>query len=101
MNNDWCGIPNSLTAAGSCWATALGYPCCKTTTEVVYTDESGDWGVENNNWCGIPPPCWAKVLGYECCNTNKCRNVVYTDDDGKWDVENNNWCGITSANTIC
>jgi hypothetical protein len=88
---------------GSCWSTALGYPCCKNTSEVVYVDESGEWGVENNNWCGIAKTasCWAKSLGFECCSTNSCRNVVYTDNDGKWDVENNQWCGITSANTIC
>jgi phospholipase/lecithinase/hemolysin len=91
---------------GNCWSTALGYPCCSSANaEVYFTDESGDWGIENNTWCGIPnnvnPPCWAKELGYECCSTNSCRNAIYTDDDGEWDVENGNWCGITSANIKC
>ncbi|ORX61256.1 hypothetical protein BCR36DRAFT_315816 [Piromyces finnis] len=88
----------------SCWSEELGYPCCTSTTKVVYTDESGNWGVENNNWCGIvseTSACWAELLGYSCCSTKTCRNAVYTDDDGQWDVENGNWCGITSANTMC
>eukprot|EP00833_Pecoramyces_ruminatium_P002818 jgi/Orpsp1_1/1176850/evm.model.c7180000059258.1 len=88
---------------GDCWATALGYSCCTSTSTVVFTDDNGDWGIENNDWCGIvsASPCWAKPLGYECCNTKTCRNVLYSDDDGDWDVENGEWCGITSNNTKC
>ena len=86
----------------NCWSTNLGYPCCVGQTEVVYTDNDGKWGVQNNNWCGIiDNTCWAKNLGYDCCSTDKCRTVLYTDSDGKWDVDNDNWCGITSANSIC
>jgi len=85
-----------------CWSLDLGYKCCVNTTEVVYTDESGDWGIENDYWCGIPKPvCWAKALGYKCCSTNVCRNVYYTDNDGQWDVENGQWCGISTANVLC
>jgi len=68
--------------ANSCFSLPA-FPCCKGNT-VVYTDEQGSWGVENDNWCGIeaassPPPsasCWAKSLGYNCCS--HC-SVVYTD----------------------
>jgi len=42
-----------LSAAQECWSEELNYPCCKTTKEVVYIDESGEWGIENNEWCGI------------------------------------------------
>jgi len=79
----------------SCWATSLGYKCCSNpNTESVYEDESGEWGVENNDWCGIikAVPCWAEKLGYKCCSS--CVQVYYDDQDGRWGVENNDWCGI-------
>jgi len=35
-----------------CWAKDLGYECCSTSnTEVIFSDEYGDWGIENGNWC--------------------------------------------------
>jgi len=37
-----------LSAAQECWSEAQGYPCCQKTKEVVYIDESGEWGIENN-----------------------------------------------------
>jgi len=39
--------------SASCFAEDLGYSCCNSTTTVIYTDDSGNWGVENNMWCGI------------------------------------------------
>nr|AWI67013.1 Carboxyl esterase family 15 [Piromyces sp.] len=87
--------PTSQPSSGSCWATKLGYPCCKSTKIVVETDANGRWGLENNNWCGIvETSCWASKLGYKCCSS-KCPQEVYLDNDGSWAVENNNWCGIT------
>jgi len=81
-------------ALADCFSTKLGYPCCTKTTEVVYHDDDGDWGVENNDWCGIET-CWSLKLGYPCCvNTNV---VYYTDDDGEWGIENNDWCGIVKG----
>ncbi|OUM70478.1 Non-catalytic module family DOC2, partial [Piromyces sp. E2] len=80
-------------ALADCFATRLGYPCCVNTNKVEYVDSDGEWGVENNNWCGIEKKsCWANRLGYSCCSSTT--DVVYVDDDGKWGVENNNWCGI-------
>jgi hypothetical protein len=79
--------------------TSQGYKCCRNKCNpVVYQDEAGDWGVENNQWCGCPtasaPKCNSKVTqqGYKCCST--CTATVYVDDAGKWGVENNDWCGI-------
>jgi len=83
-----------------CKFESLGYRCCTTTCNVVYTDESGDWGVEFNDWCGIVTSickgqsssyCFSEKLGYLCCSG--C-SVIYTDSDGDWGVEKNNWCGI-------
>ena len=86
---------SSQPTISSCWATKLGYSCCKSTKIVVETDANGRWGVENNNWCGlVETSCWASKLGFKCC-TSKCPEEVYLDSDGSWGVENNNWCGIT------
>jgi len=43
------------TEEETCWSLEEGYPCCSSsTTKVAYTDEQGEWGVENGDWCGIP-----------------------------------------------
>jgi mannan endo-1,4-beta-mannosidase len=83
---------NSNTGnSDECWSINLGYPCC-IGDYVVTTDENGDWGVENNEWCGIVhKSCWSEPLGYPCCVGN---TVISTDESGDWGVENNEWCGI-------
>jgi len=96
-------LPN--TSSSNCWSTALGFPCCTATSIVAYTDSNGQWGIQNNNWCGKPNTnnrnCWARALGYNCCSTSTCRTVQFSDVDGQWDVENGQWCGIATTNTIC
>jgi len=42
----------SVNIGNSCWSEKLGYPCCKGCT-VYETDSDGQWGIENNSWCGI------------------------------------------------
>jgi len=39
-----------------CWSLVkYDYPCCtKNTTEMVFKDERGRWGRENDTWCGLP-----------------------------------------------
>jgi len=34
-----------------------GWPCCSSCGVVYWIDEDGDWGVENNDWCGMPLTC--------------------------------------------
>jgi len=87
------------TPSNDCVIASHGYPCCSSSnTKIVYQDESGDWGIENNNWCGITKidktseKCWSINLGYPCCS--KCIDAIYTDADGRWGIENNKWCGI-------
>jgi cellulose 1,4-beta-cellobiosidase len=86
-------------SAASCWSQALGYRCCSSSNApVVYQDADGDWGVENGDWCGIPPKapaCWSQALGYPCCKSTSV--VVYQDGDGDWGVENGDWCGINGS----
>jgi hypothetical protein len=41
-----------------CWSETLGYSCCSKCQESVYDDESGHWGVEKDQWCGILPSCF-------------------------------------------
>jgi len=95
----------TLPTNTSCWSQSLGFPCCTSKPEIIYTDADGQWGIENGNWCGKPNSntknCWAKSLGYNCCSTSSCRSVQFSDSDGQWDVENGQWCGIATTNTIC
>ena len=94
-------IPTSLPQNNKqCFSLTLNpsYPCCKG-DNVVFTDEDGDWGVENNKWCGIgdghsEDSCFSVPLGYPCCES--C-NVVSTDEDGAWGVEHGKWCGIKDS----
>ncbi|OUM66324.1 family 9 glycoside hydrolase [Piromyces sp. E2] len=86
-----------------CFAKALGYECCNG-NEVMYTDESGDWGIIGDQWCGIggssktePEPTQEPEPScgdYPCCTG--CE-VYYTDETGDWGVENNNWCLIKQS----
>ncbi|KAL6621896.1 family 11 glycoside hydrolase [Neocallimastix sp. 'constans'] len=84
------------SAAGKCSSkiTAQGYKCCSANCEVVYTDDDGNWGVENNNWCGCGTEknVCVGAQGYPCCKTET--TVYFTDDDGNWSVENGDWCLI-------
>ncbi|ORY81637.1 hypothetical protein LY90DRAFT_368553, partial [Neocallimastix californiae] len=71
-----------------------GYKCCGNNCIVVYQDNDGYWGVENNQWCGCgteAPKCIGKQ-GYPCCKNTKA--VVFRDNDGNWGIENNDWCYI-------
>ena len=83
-----------------CWANQLGYNCCKETCNIYFTDESGQWSIENDKWCGIIESqckyeCIGEITGnYPCCES--C-NVAYTDEDGQWGIENNKWCSIKSS----
>jgi len=94
-------IPTSLPQNNKqCFSLTLNpsYPCCKG-DNVVFTDEDGDWGVENNKWCGIgdghsEDSCFSAPLGYPCCES--C-NVVYTNEDGGWGVEHGKWCGMKDS----
>ncbi|OUM67452.1 family 6 glycoside hydrolase, partial [Piromyces sp. E2] len=89
--------PTSTTEPSGCWAEAFGYKCCSPgNTYVITTDDSGAWGVENNEWCGIvkdpEDTCWARPLGYACCES--CSFIITSDDDGDWSVNSDgNWCG--------
>ena len=83
------------------------YPCC-TGDKVILTDDDGDWGVENNQWCGIDKKedpgffdkkedsCFSIDYGYPCCES--C-HVILSDEAGDWGVEDNQWCGIKDSCT--
>eukprot|EP00833_Pecoramyces_ruminatium_P010724 jgi/Orpsp1_1/1184756/evm.model.c7180000090878.1 len=113
-NGEWCGCGGSSSepepepqpqTSGDCSASIKqqGYSCCAAGCQVVYTDGDGDWGVENNQWCGCgsstPATCSSKITsqGYKCCSSNCV--VSYTDSDGDWAVENGEWCGCGNGNT--
>jgi arabinoxylan arabinofuranohydrolase len=41
----------------ACWSEPLGYPCCSSWSYVYYVDDDGNWGVENDDWCGLLTSC--------------------------------------------
>ncbi|OUM62999.1 Non-catalytic module family DOC2, partial [Piromyces sp. E2] len=51
---EWCGLTpyEERTNEEICWSEKLGYPCC-VGCYVYETDDNGQWGYENNQWCGI------------------------------------------------
>jgi len=84
----------SLLAAGTFASRCHSqYECCSG-CEVVYSDDEGDWGVENYDWCFIDKSKCEATKGYPKCSTCK---VYYTDESGDWGVENNDWCLIQSS----
>nr|AWI67023.1 Polysaccharide lyase family 11 [Neocallimastix frontalis] len=94
-------VATSKTVLAGCFSEALGYPCCSSGVAVIYTDNDGPWGVENNDWCGISntssaTSCFSVALGYNCCQ--QTTEVVYVDNDGSWGIENGDWCGIGNSN---
>jgi len=88
--------PTTPVSNDDCFAKALGYKCCNN-EEVQYTDDDGQWGYVNGEWCGIGGSSKAPkedCHGYSCCTG--CE-VVYRDETGNWGSENDDWCFITSA----
>ncbi|ORX82214.1 hypothetical protein BCR32DRAFT_232114 [Anaeromyces robustus] len=56
--NEWCGLTpyEERTKEETCWSEKYGYPCCNG-CYVFETDDDGQWGYENNQWCGIQSYC--------------------------------------------
>jgi len=84
-----------------CWSEP-DYPCCKNTCNVVYNDGS-EWGIENNEWCGIPSSCSSfrnsndscpNYPDYPCCP--HC-NIYLTEEGSRWGIYNNAWCSIKNS----
>jgi len=77
-----------------CWSLSYGYPCCtQPNTEIHFSKSTQkEWGIENDNWCGITDlqRCPNYVNGYQCCT--ECK-VVYTDST-EWGIEHGQWCSI-------
>jgi len=80
------------------------HECCVfPNPELKMTDEVGNWGIENNEWCLIDPnyvseipvsKCWSISEGYPCCK-DKNTPVRYVESNGsKYGIENGDWCGI-------
>jgi len=98
--NNQASNNNNTTSNCSSKILAMGYKCCKSGCQVQYRDADGEWGVEDNQWCGCglssKPTCSEAIIkqGYNCC-VSQCE-IVYSDNDGNWGVENNQWCGIPS-----
>jgi len=79
-----------------CWAEEFGYPCCsQCDSRIVLNDDSGLWGVEKNEWCGIPAYCKNECIGiktgFSCCKG--CKEIL-SDHEGPWGIENDEWCSI-------
>jgi len=59
INKQRCGGGLSGSPGGGCKAQSMGYRCCNH-CDVYYTDNDGDWGVQNNDWCGITQGCYGQ-----------------------------------------
>jgi len=92
-------LTNVVSAQNTCSKkiTDQGYECCSASCITTYTDDDGNWSIENGHWCGCgnsnTSQCSTNIIksGYSCCSNN-C-TVVYTDSDGTWGYENDKWCG--------
>eukprot|EP00833_Pecoramyces_ruminatium_P008872 jgi/Orpsp1_1/1182904/evm.model.c7180000083127.1 len=99
------------------------YPCCKGNT-VVYSDDAGDWGLEDGQWCGIvkateeEKPVEEKPTEEKPAEENpveenpveekenkscwsyptrpccKGNEIRIKDKRGAWGYEDGKWCGI-------
>ncbi|OUM69258.1 Non-catalytic module family DOC2, partial [Piromyces sp. E2] len=75
-----------------CFASSLGYPCCSEKIQISYSDSISDWGIEDDQWCGIGGQKKGNICGnFACCEG--C-DVIYIDSDGKWGIENGRWCVV-------
>jgi hypothetical protein len=97
--------PEQTNVNGNCFTERknLGYKCCQY-CDIVYTDSDGDYGFENNDWCGIADSCYDNndsdkhPNGYPYCK--QTNEVVFTDTV-EWGVENGAWCVIKSKEPSC
>jgi endoglucanase len=96
------GPDNGSTGGGesssTCWSEPE-FKCCTKSCTVYFTDDH-EWGVEDDEWCGIPESCSTNSVDpescksasfYPCCET--C-NVFSEEDGDRWGVENDQWCSI-------
>jgi len=92
-------LTSVVSAQSTCSSkiTDQGYECCSGDCKTIYTDENGDWGVENDHWCGcgntdVNNNCSPNITkkGYSCCPSD-C-TIIYTDEDGSWGIHNLEWC---------
>jgi len=86
-------IKKREAASDNCFASSLGFPCCSKGIPVTYSDGAGDWGVENDEWCGIGGEKQDELCNgtFACC---KGCDIMYTDKSGKWGIENGKWCYV-------
>jgi len=96
--------PPSASAECSAKILQKGYKCCSKDCKIIYSDEDGTWGVENEEWCGCNAtaecPYGVFAQGYNCCSKGLC-SVVSEEDGIKWSVENGEWCGIIKKEDDC
>jgi len=80
---------------------SLGYECCDIPCTVLYTDRDGDWGAQNDEWCGCGGDFTSNIFdcspnfylnGYNCCF--ECGEVVKEDEIGKYSMEYGKLCGV-------
>jgi len=59
-NQSWSfeKVESNAVAKETCWSESLGYSCCSGCPYSYYSDSDGEWGIENNEWCGIYKSCY-------------------------------------------
>jgi hypothetical protein len=54
IDHTWCKVDEEKCNSIATCEPVDGYPCCKDSSiPVIYIDDDGNWGVENNDWCLI------------------------------------------------
>jgi len=79
-----------------CWSVAYGYECCDD-CNVIKSDELGDWGSRNGEWCGIKASlCKTGTEGCPKTNYPCCSHCIVDNEDktARWGIENGDWCTI-------
>jgi len=98
-NGKWCGcgdnnaddnVSNVKLSKCSSKITDKGYKCCPLDCRVVYTDDDGTWGLNNNYWCGCNPENDIAYMKNWLNEYNKRVEEILADDkeiEKKWLIE--------------
>ena len=88
----FCYLLTVNSKKSNCWNSIkeLGYECCEEGCTVVFADKDGDWGIENDQWCGCSGIEFEEyynksVLELDCPDEIKRSSKCWKDCEIEWD----------------